>query len=198
MTDEMALPQTAPGWARDQVLTELRRSFPEPLSQGELQKTTGLGTGDLRAVVAELVGEEWLEDSSAGFVLTEVGYDPETAPLGQPMGAAIESEPEEPEVDPAPEAVEGPEELPGEALGDDPGETRGIPEGETRYSATLAVEVGFYPELLDGEAEDAGAVREGKEFAKIVMADLKTRYPSLPVGVELIRLEAFDNPRQII
>lgn len=189
----------APTWARDIVLTELRREFPAPIEKADLQARTGLGTEDLRAVLNDLEEEKYLEDSAEGFVLSEMGYDPETAgaptAIGQTMPADEESDGDPAGVDVPPEAVGEPEEAP---EGDPPRPaTPGPPVGETRYSAVLAAEVGYYPEAGDGEADDPAAVREAQEMAKLVQRAFGGVYPDLPVTVRVVSVQAFDSPRTV-
>lgn len=183
-------------WARDEVVTILRRRFPEPLAGHELQAESGLGAEDLRAVLDELREDRWLEDGDHGFVLSEMGYDPEAAqPIGQgpPVPVEDDGELEEGEVPPEPvEAAETAAETP------PPLPTQGVTVGETRYAAMIGAEIAYYPEQLDGEDADMAALREARAMEDAVRTALYDRWPDLPITTRIVSLEAFDKPRRVI
>lgn len=173
-------------WSRDLVLIELRRAAPDSVGKTELQDRTGLGPEDLREALKELEGEGAIEASDAGYAWLE---DPP---------APAQSPPEGPEETDAGETPAGDGSAP-ERAGDAP---RAVsveepPQDVSRYSAIMALQVDFYPELAEGEEPDEGATREARDLLELARDGISGRYPSLLVNGSLASIEAFDTPRTV-
>lgn len=179
--------EQAPQYALDQVTTILRRAYPDPVSKTKLEAESGVGTGDLRAALTELAQNGAVSSAGDDFVWVDVmdrslsgGDDTLVGQLAE-MGDGVESEavPEEPagvEVD-----------IPGVDAAT----------GETKYTASIVVEVSFYPELLEGESDDDAAVRESNELVRAAADGVIHMHPTLPVAASLAKVEAFDSPRRV-
>lgn len=187
-------------WATDLVLVELRRAYPSPVSKSELEERCGVGPGALRKVIMALDEEGALAqgavDGEAGWRYLEVE---ERAVGPEPISAD-----EAPETAATPpEAVEAPESSPEQPLAEHPG-TAGhgpplhLPEdGPPRFVATFVTEVSYYPELEDEETYDQAALREAKDFLPLIAESIPDVYPDLPASANLLRVVAYDNPREI-
>lgn len=183
---------TAPDWATDMIVTELRRAYPAEVEKGKLEEATGLGPGELRAAIAALEEEGVLRSGDTGYRYLEVD-ERSIGPSPYEEGAEAASPDADPDGSSATETgVGSPEDRP-EAAQPGSGEV-----GDTRYAATYVLEVSYHPELLEGEAEDAAAVREAKDLQDIAADGILDAHPSLMVSVKLAGVEAYDSPRRVL
>jgi hypothetical protein len=175
-----------PSWARDLVLTELRRSAPEDVEKDDLLGRCGIGAGDLRDTLTELMDDELVEQTDRGFRALDVeeptGAEPEG---GLPIPSdATADEDDDADEEPEPEEVDIP---------------AAVPAPDTYFRATFEVEVVYA--LDEEESEDPPDVRAAKDAATIQAAaadGILERWSDLAVTARLRRLEAFDQPRVIL
>lgn len=69
--------------------------------------------------------------------------------------------------------------------------------GDVRYAASLVLEVSYYPEPREGEAEDAAALREALQMLETAREAIHETFGGLPVAAEVARLDAFSEVRQV-
>ena len=189
METETQAESEVPAWMTDLVVTQLRRSYPEPVSKEALQEQCGMGAGDLRMTLAALEEEGTIAAEGDGYSYVEGG-----AAIGQrPDEAAAAGEGDAP-----PDALLGEGEAPA-AVEPEPESARqpDAKTGDTRYQVIIAVEVGFYPELEEGETDDEAAVRESEAIMGAAAAGISEAFPELPVGLRVAALDAFDSPRRV-
>lgn len=173
-------------WARDMVITELRRAYPVGVSKGSLESRTGVGPGVLRDVVQELFADGVITDTTVeggadGFRYLEVNE--------RAVGPAAAAEDME-EGDPPSADLSAPERGPAAS------ET-GDPQDVARYQAVFSLEVFFFPEPHDDETADDAAAREARMMLGVVTDAIATCGSDLNVegGVEAF---AYDQPRRVL
>jgi hypothetical protein len=192
----MAQSEQPENWARDMVVSELQRAFPDGILPSDLQDRLGIGTSDLRIVLGALREDGTIRDDGSGEVVLnrEEGKDERTAPAVEPVptdlarelheAAAGESgdgeDDEQPAAAPAATAEAEAHEQPDE---DDP-----APE----YTASLLVNVEFpLPRgPYDGAPTDDQIARSLAEALRGRLRDgLGQMTPEGDVRVELVALE---------
>lgn len=187
----MSATEQAGQWVTDMVVTQLRRAYPDTVTKADLEEGTGIGPGELRAAIVTLEEEGVI---MAGAVDGDDGWrylKVSERALGNPPESADVSPPEGPGL---PDPVAGPEEA-GNGPQEQPVATGDV--GDTRYTATIVLEVSFHPELMEGEDTDAGALREAQEFPAVAADAIVESWPGLPVAASLAKIEAFDSPRRV-
>jgi hypothetical protein len=166
-----------PDWAVDMVVTEIRREYPAEVTKQQLQEKCGIGAGDLRDVLTYLVESHRVLVGDDGWLWNEEGVTspaPEVAPEPDVRGVTPEEE-----LEAAQENAE-------------------VVVGDTRYTTVVAIEVQFYPELVEGDAgEDDAAIRDARGLAEIAAGAVAAAHPDLPVNARVVRLEAYDKPRGV-
>lgn len=177
--------EQAPEWARDLVLTELRREG--HLTKDALQEATGVGPGDLRATMETLEREGLVSQTDTGWSVVE-GREDEGAlgdVLGQPTewpaGDAIAAEQR------AADAASGGSDVePGDlaALGAQLGSAGPI-------RVRVVVDVMFIPE----EGENVMELAELMRFA--ATQGVIDRHPDLQTSGTLESVDVFDAPRRL-
>lgn len=161
-----------PSWARDMVITELRKAGPDGIAKDDLQEAVGLGPTDLRGVLDALVDEGWAEGTEDGWAYAE----PEV------LGQAPDDE-----ADDAPHAPLSPPEPPVPAL---PEALGGLPQSGP-YRARVVVDVMFHREADDDVLALANAFRDG------AVAGVLRNFSDLQVAGTVEAIDVFDNPRRV-
>lgn len=191
-------PAVVPDYVFDQVITELRRAYPNEVDKNDLQARTGVGPGDLREAVSALIDRGDVQAGEKGFRW----LDPAERSLGpvDPDGAFADPDVLEDEEEALERAAEAGVE--GAGADDEDGDPAGVPgvmlvDGtETRYEAEVKLTIGYYPEREDGEAPDEAALREAGLLARVAAEAIMEQYPTLAVSAD-VTLHAFDSPRQV-
>lgn len=171
----MATDAPVPSWARDMVITELRKAGPDGIAKDALQEAVGLGPTDLRGVLDALVDEGWAEDTDDGWAYAE----PEV--LGQ---AADEIDFDKYPVDFGTAAAEPPVPALPEALG-------GLPQSGP-YRARVVVDVMFHR-----EADDDDVLALANAFRDGAVAGVLRNFSDLQVAGTVEAIDVFDNPRRV-
>lgn len=173
----------AEDWAVDMVLVEFKRVGPEQeVTQSDLQERTGIGGGELRAVIEKLEEDGHVISGERGWTYAEgvIGQQP-LPPSSDDPGETPVDEPE------------GAEELPEGAEVADPQVEDG-----PQYEAMVLVRVRFYPEPREGETTDVAAVREAEEQLRpAALYGIAARYPDLTLSGWVHSVLAYDTPRRV-
>lgn len=178
----MAEESAAPEWAKDMIVTELRRAYPESVGKDDLQERCGIGPVDMRAALVELEEAGQVTDNDEGYRYVD-------AADGAFGPAPLSEDPDEGED--ADEDVAAAEEQPAAPI---PSPT---PASEARYELTLVIQVSYYPEPEGDEGADAAALRESRLLADAAAEGILERYTDLPVAARIAKVEAYDNPRRV-
>lgn len=161
------------------MLTELRRAAPDGLDKEDLQEKTGVGPGDLRAVLDELTEGGAVEATDSGWELTEGALDGVLGQTTEAWEAEAAQEGQKPPQE-ASEAPEGVQTLPA-ALEASAGPIR----------ARIVVDVMFFASPGEDPLEEAGHMRV------TAVSTMSERYPELQVSATLESVDVFDAPRRI-
>lgn len=188
-------------WARDMILVELRREAPHAVGKSDLQERTGLGTDDLRIALSELTEEGAVSALDDGYAWQEAIPAPDD---GERDAESPVELPEEEDPGETPPGSGSSPEPPGEPAGAATvGDVAGFVDGvdpippDSRYAAVIALQVDFYPELLEGEEPDEAAVREARELCALAKQGITDTHPSLLIHGSVAGVEAFDSPRRV-
>jgi hypothetical protein len=156
-------------WARDVILTELRRRYPDAVEKADLQEAVGIGPGDMRDALAELIETREVAETDDGYEWVEV--EDRAGVIGQDPDGAVEP----PQTDDVPAAA---------------------PPPGAYYRVGILLHVTFVPQ---GEGDgDETARSEAEEIRAEAMNGVLNAFSDLGVASAVVTLEAFDNPRQVI
>lgn len=185
----------AEDWARDMVVAELQRAFPDGILPSDLQDRLAIGTADLRTTLDALRADETIRDDGSGEVVLNRSeeHDERTAPAVEPAPTALAQElhaaaaGESSEDDEAAAEQPGAEAQPAAASEPDEDETE-TPD----YTASMLVSVEFpLPHgPFDGDPpEDEIAVKVAEALRDRIRDGLAQITPDGDVRVELVALE---------
>jgi hypothetical protein len=171
-----------PDWARDVVLTELRRRWPDSIEKTELQAAVGIGPGDLRGVLSALIVSGEVREVDEG---AEAGYE-----YVDVEDRAAFAEQVERDADAVDDAIDELEEA---GLVEVTEETTARP--GVSYRAGILLHVTFVPE---GDEGDRSAVLEADQIRAAALNGVLAEFPDLAVASTLGSLEAFGEPRRVV
>lgn len=191
----------AEDWARDMVIAELQRAFPDGILPSDLQDRLAIGTNDLRLTLGALREDGTIRDDGSGEVMLNrsEGHDERTAPAVEPPPTALAQElhaaaaGESGETDEA--AADGEAEQQHPLAEAQPAAADDVEDDETEtpdYSVSLLVSVEFPLPAgpFDGNPpDDEVAVKVAEALRDRVRDGLAQITPDGDVRVELVALE---------
>jgi hypothetical protein len=178
-----------PAWARDLVLTELRREA-AGMGKEKLQEHTGIGAGDLRATIAALELQGAVVATDDGWALAE-GYEEAADDATSRADEAFMGQDTEWPALVAPDDAPAPPVSAEEAAARDMARAMGVVATAGPVRARVVVDVMFHPE------EGDNLVSLGHGWAAQAAALLHEKNPDLQISGTLESVDVFDRPRRL-